>query len=302
MERIIIDTDPGTDDAFAIALAIKSSKFDILGITTVNGNCSLENGTNNAKYLVEMLNSSIPVYAGSENSLTLNNENATNVHGNNGMGGVKIPNVIKDNDNDVNAIDWLIQTVNNSPKEITVVAIGPLTNIAVAINRDKEFAKNIKKLVIMGGGKELGNITPWAEFNFYIDSVAANIVLNAGIDDVVIVPLNVTEKNILTNQRENKLLCIDNKIAKFLYDITRASSEFDRSQGFDGACIHDPVTIAYLIDKAVVKLYDVNMDVVVEGEKMGQCIFDESKVPNCKIALEIDDEKFFNMFFETVFK
>ena len=302
MERIIIDADPGTDDAFAIVLAAKSKDIQIEGITTVNGNCSLANATNNALNLIDMLDINVNVYEGSNQSLTLNRNDATDVHGNNGMGGVSLPNLMGRVNQDRSAIDFLIETVNNNPKQITVVAIGPLTNIALAIQKDSNFAKNIKSLVVMGGGKEAGNITQWAEFNFYIDGKAASIVLNSGIEDIVIIPLNVTEKNILTQQKENQLLSIDNKIAKFLYDITRASAKFDMEKGFEGACMHDPVTIAYLIDKEIVKLYDFHMDVITEGEMEGKCIFDDSKESNCRVALDIDSEKFFDMFFETVFK
>ena len=302
MERIIIDTDPGTDDAFAIILAAKEENIHIEGITTVNGNCSLENATNNALNLIDMLDmNNVEVYQGSDKSLTLNRNDATDVHGNNGMGGVSLPNLMDRVNQDKSAIDYLVETVNNNPKEITIVAIGPLTNIALAIQKDVNFAKNIKSLVIMGGGKDVGNITPWAEFNFYIDGKAANIVLNSGIEDIVIIPLNVTEKNILTQERENQLLSLDNEIAKFLYDITRASAKFDMEKGFEGACMHDPVTIAYLIDRKIVKLYDFHIDVITEGEMEGKCVFDDTKQNNCKMALEIDSDKFFDKFFEKVF-
>ncbi len=304
MQRIIIDTDPGTDDIFAMVLAIKSEEFKIEGITTVNGNCSLENATNNARYLLEMLKANINVYEGSDKPLKQNDANATNVHGSNGMGGVEIPKIENRSEmvKEKSAIDFLIDTVNNNPNEIVIVAVGPLTNIALAIKKNKDFASNIKKLVVMGGGKNLGNITPYAEFNFYIDPLAADIVLKAKIKEVVIVPLNVTHQNVLNDQRENYLKSVNTKLSNLLYDITRTSAKTYREQGFEGACIHDPVTIAYLIDNNILGLEETNIEIVTSGDRIGQCVFNSEKQPNCKIALEINTQKFYDMFFEKVFK
>ena len=165
MKKIIIDTDPGTDDFIAISLALKSNKFDVLGITTVEGNCSLDNATKNAFKTLNMCErDDIEVYKGLENDY-LGTLSATDVHGNNGMGGIEYTPINR-KENSIGAIDYLINTIKENPNEITIVALGPLTNIAACIENDKEFAKNVKELVIMGGSASYGNITPYAELNY----------------------------------------------------------------------------------------------------------------------------------------
>jgi len=143
MRRIIIDADPGVDDAFAIMLALKSDKLKIEAITTVAGNCSLDNATKNSLKILDLINrKDIPVYKGMDKALKKDNGNADYVHGNNGLGGIKYKPIIGTVE-DGHAVDYLIESVNGNPGEITIVAIGPLTNIASAINKDKNFAKNV---------------------------------------------------------------------------------------------------------------------------------------------------------------
>ena len=300
-ERIIIDADPGVDDAFAIMLAVNSNKFDIEGITTVTGNCDLENATNNTLKILDLSKeNNIKVYKGMSKSLSDDSVDATHVHGNNGLGGVVFEK-IKRTVEDKHAVDYLIETVNNSPHEITLVAIGPLTNIAEAINRDKNFANNIKKLVIMGGGDNVGNITPYAEFNFYKDPVAAKIVFENVKCDIVVIPLNASNMFPLTDVLENKLLNMNNEVAKFLYDITRQGAKFDRKTlNLGGLIINDPLTIVYLIDNSSLYLKKVNIDIVVDGERSGMSVITENNNSNISFAYSIVPDKCYKILFKNM--
>jgi len=153
LEKIIIDCDPGVDDFSAISLAVKSNRFNILGITTVAGNCSLENATNNAFKALNMVKrDDIPVYKGMDKSLLVEDVDATYVHGNNGLGGVNFSPIQRVPEKE-NAVDYLVRIAKEYPGEITLVPIGPLTNIAMAIKKDPKFTRNIKRVILMGGAE-----------------------------------------------------------------------------------------------------------------------------------------------------
>ena len=208
MRKIIIDCDPGSDDAFALALAIKSNVFDIRGITIVEGNVSLEDCARNTFKILNLCGKDdIPVYKGLK-SESNSSVDAMNVHGNNGLGGVEYEK-IRRRVKSMSAIDYLIEEVNSNPKEITVIALGALTNIAAAIKKDKLFAKNVQELVIMGGSSKEGNITPVAEFNFYKDPVAADIVLKTKFESILVFGWNVTTTMPLLKKYEKKLYSSD---------------------------------------------------------------------------------------------
>ncbi|MBR1539910.1 MAG: nucleoside hydrolase [Clostridia bacterium] len=309
MEKIIIDTDPGVDDVVAILFAVKSRQFDILGITTVNGNCSLENATRNALKTLEMAGeNNIPVYAGMDKALAFEGSDASHVHGTNGLGGVNVSDPIRKPEED-NAIDFLIKTVNENPGQITIVPIGPLTNIAKAVLKDANFAKNVKRLVIMGGSSERGNITPTAEFNFYKDPDAAKIVYEAGFKEIITVGLNVTRKVVLNSKLENFLLGKkEDELAKFLYDITRIGAEFDRkAEKVDGVIINDALTVAYLADNHLLELRDAFIEVSINPENIGQSIVDyefekSGRKSNAKMAYDVNITDTLKLIFQTIFE
>lgn len=300
-ERIIIDADPGVDDAFALMLAVNSNKFKIEGITTVAGNCDLKNATNNTFKILDLCkNNDFKVYKGMDKSLSDGSIDAAHVHGNNGLGGIIFEKSKRKPEN-IDGVDYLIEAVNNNPREITLIALGPLTNIAEAINRNENFANNIKKLVIMGGGDNLGNITPYAEFNFYKDPVAAKIVFEKLKCEIVVVPLNVTHKFPLTYELEENLKNMNNEVATFLYDITRQGAKFDREQlHLAGLIINDPITIIYLLDNSSLKLKKVNIDIVVNGERSGMSNIEENINSNISFAYDIDSEKCYKILFKNI--
>lgn len=298
MRKIIIDADPGTDDFIAISLALKSEKFDVLGITTVEGNCSLENATKNAFKALNMCDrDDIEVYKGLKND-NLETQNANDVHGNNGLGGIEYTSIDR-KENKKSAIDFLIQTVNENPGQITIVALGPLTNIAECIRRDKEFANNVGSLLIMGGSASYGNITPFAEFNFYKDPYSVENVLQANFNNILIFGWDVTTKMPLLEKYEKILNNSEKVLPKFIYDITRTTVVHDKSS-YGGAVISDPLLVAYLIDNSVVQLKPANVKITTSGNQSGKSIVEFVNNSNIKFATSVDRDKFYDILFKVI--
>ena len=298
MKRIIIDADPGTDDFIAISLALKSEQFDVLGITTVEGNCSLESATKNAFKTLNMCDrDDIEVYKGLKND-NLETKNANDVHGNNGLGGIKYQ-PIERKENDKSAIDFLIDTVNENPGEITIVALGPLTNIAECIRRDKDFANNVKSLLVMGGSASYGNITPVAEFNFYKDPYSVETVLKSAFKEILIFGWDITTKMPLLEQYEEMLKNSEKELPKFIYDITRTTVVHDKPL-YGGAVISDPLLLAYLLDNNLVELKPANVRMVLSGLESGRSIVEFTDNSNIKFATSVDSDKFYNILFNSI--
>ncbi len=225
-QKIIIDTDPGKDDALAIIFAEKSGQFEILALTTVAGNSSIENVTKNAKYILKFLNSNISLYSGEKSS---NKKLDSVIQGKNGLEG--ITNNLKTNlTND--AVEKILELIEKNPYEITIVAIGPLTNIAKAIQKSPEIMKKIKRIAIMGGALNVnGNKTKYSEFNFFADSFAAKIVLDFPIEKIL-VSLDVCNKIILQISDFEKIF--NNKIRKFCLKIMKDYIPYIlKEEGFD---------------------------------------------------------------------
>ncbi len=309
MEKIIIDTDPGIDDFAAILFAVDSKKFDILGITTVTGNCSLENATRNCLKALELSEENdIKVYKGASEPLSPETKgvSGTNVHGENGFSNVEysVSRATEEKD----GVDFLIETVNKYPGEITLVPIGPLTNIALAIKKDENFAKNVKRVVLMGGGENKFNITKNAEFNFYKDPLSAKIVFEAGFKEIVMIGLDVTTKVVLNSSLEKFLLDKNTELSRFWYDISRNGANFDRQNaGTDGSIINDSLTIGYLLDESLLKLKDAFVEISLEKENLGQSIvynnyLEMNKLPNARVAYDVNSSEFLKLLFKTIFK
>jgi len=300
MNRIIIDADPGVDDTFAILLAAKSPLIDLLGVTIVAGNCGLENGIRNAFKILDMCDKPyIPVYKGESESLEDRDITADYVHGQNGFGDLQYEPIMRGTSGD--AVEYLIKTINDNPKQIDVVAVGPLTNIALAIMRDENFAKNIKSLLIMGSSKVRGNVTPYAEFNFYKDPHAAKVVFESDIKDIKVFGLNVTRKTTLKKEQEDYMKNSDNELANTLYKITRMGAEFDRKCGLDGLTLNDPVPIAYLIENNVVQMMKCDIEIIIEGERIGRSKVTLNENGKHNMAYDVDVELFDEILFETLF-
>src|SRR5271165_6432610 len=223
-QRIIIDTDPGVDDALAILLALRSPEFKVEAITPVAGNVPLEFTLANALRLVEIAGrTDVPVAAGASHPLVRRLITADYVHGNNGLGGVEFP-LPRIKPVSETAAEIIRRIVRSSPGEISIVAVGPLTNVATALRADPDLAPMIRSIVLMGGSLSGGNITPAAEFNFYVDPEAARIVFDAGVP-LTMVGLDVTRQVLLTDEHINALAAGKNPASQAAARIMRATME-----------------------------------------------------------------------------
>ena len=264
--RVIIDTDPGVDDALALLLAMRSPELKIEGITPVAGNVPLELGLPNALRMVEIAGrADIPVAAGAKVPLLRRLVTATYAHGENGLGGAVFPEP-QLTPIAIPAAEFIREVVRKYPGEITLITIGPLTNIATALNADPTLGSQIKGLVMMGGSLSGGNITPAAEFNIYVDPEAARIVFQSGIP-ITMVGLDVTRKTSLTDDHVRALEAHDNPVSQAAAKIARNAINHNREQGFlVGPNMHDSLAVAAFLDPTLLKLKDYYVDVETAGE------------------------------------
>lgn len=248
-KQIIIDTDPGQDDAVAILLALASpAELDVLGIVAVAGNVGLHHNANNALKIVELAGKTVPVYAGCSRPMRRQLVTAEHVHGETGLNGPDLP-APKLPLQQQHGVDYLIDTLMAAPaKTITLCTLGPLTNIAMALVKQPAIAERIAEIVMMGGAYfEVGNITPTAEFNIYVDPDAADIVLRSGVP-ITMLPLDVTHQIQSTPDRLKAILGLGNNTGKAVYEMLTFSEGFDlQKYGWTGAPLHDPTVIAYLL-------------------------------------------------------
>ena len=264
--RVIIDTDPGVDDALALLLAMRSPELKIEAITPVAGNVPLELTLPNALRMVEIAGrTDIPVAVGAKTPLLRRLVTAAYAHGENGLGGAVFPEP-KIKPIAEPAAKFISQMVRKYPGEITLITIGPLTNIATALNMDSELARLVKSLVMMGGSLSGGNITPAAEFNVYVDPEAARIVFQSGIP-ITMVGLDVTRKTSLTDEHVRILDAGQNPVSQAAAKIARNAINHNREQGFlVGPNMHDSLAVAGFLDPSLLKLQDYYVDVETTGE------------------------------------
>jgi len=264
--RVIIDTDPGVDDALALLLAMRSPELRIEAITAVAGNVPLELTLPNALRMVEIAGrTDIPVAAGAKAPLLRRLVTAAYAHGENGLGGAVFPeprtHPVKEPASEV-----IRQIARKFPGEVTLLTIGPLTNIATALKMDPEVAGMIRALVMMGGSLSGGNITPAAEFNIYVDPEAARIVFQSGIP-ITMVGLDVTRKTSLTEEHLLQLQAGQNPISQAAATIARNAIEHNRERGFEvGPNMHDSLAIAGFLQPSLMKLKEYYVDVETTGE------------------------------------
>jgi inosine-uridine nucleoside N-ribohydrolase len=264
--RVVIDTDPGVDDAFALLLAMRSPELKIEGITAVAGNVPLELTLPNALRMVEIAGrDDIPVAAGAKSPLLRRLVTATYAHGENGLGGAVFPEP-KRKAIPEPAADFIRQTVRKYPGEITLLTIGPLTNVATALNSDSHLAHMVRGLVMMGGSLSGGNITPAAEFNIYVDPEAARIVFQSGIP-ITMVGLDVTRKTSLTDDHVKTLEAAQNPVSQAAATIARNAIKHNQERGFlSGPNMHDSLAVASFLDPSILQFQDYYVDVETTGE------------------------------------
>ena len=300
-QRIIIDTDPGIDDALAFLLALASPEIKLEALTTTQGNVTLAKATRNALSILELARAShIPVLQGSLLPLVQPLRASPDVHGESGIGNSTLPEprakVLPGH-----AVDYLIESILSQPNEITIFPIGPLTNIAMAIRKERRFAKAVKELVIMGGAiQDGGNMTPLAEFNIYVDPHAAHIVFHSGIP-ITLIPLDVTQKCLLKQEHVDRLLKINSPISRFISDAMSVYLEASYARGFNGSALHDPLTLATILAPELLTLKEYYVDVDISGGvSMGNTfadIYNVAKKPaNMKVAMDVRNNEFIELF------
>jgi purine nucleosidase len=307
-KRLIIDTDPGIDDALAILLALASPELKLEGLSVVHGNCSMAQGVTNALSVLELTGrEDIPVYQGCELPLVQPSLLAPETHGNTGLGYAQLPPPTTE-PAPSHAVDFLVESTLSAPGEITIVAVGPLTNLALAIRREPEIVEAVREVIIMGGAiRHEGNTTPLAEFNTFVDPHAAHIVYHSGMP-ITLTPLDVTYKCILTPEDVQRLLELDHPIAEFIADATRFYMEFhDDYQKIAGCVINDPLALALAYAPKLVDVEEHYVDVdIAGGVSMGNTFADfyrmEEKPANMNVALGVRPRDFIELFLDRIEK
>ena len=326
-EKFIIDADTGSDDAVAILMALRDPRIEVLGITIVSGNVPLNQGIINTLSTAELCEKNIKVFAGSDKPLsreyrevvsleefsnhvkTLSSDSvsAQCVHGIDGMGDIGIvPSNYTYEDQD--AIEYLVESFNNNPNEITLVTLGPLTNIAKAIQKDSSIIKKIKHCYVMGGTSDgTGNVSAAAEYNIWVDPEAAKIVFNSGMQITMVGWDNSYKYAMLKDSEIKDLKSLNSKYADFCVDIQKTLTELTfTTYGFYGFDLPDPITMAIAIDNNII-VESQQLHVLVDtrdGITRGQTIVDyfnaEKGIQNIRVVTKYDKNKFTNLLSELV--
>ena len=299
--KIILDVDPGIDDAMAIALASKWPNVELLGLTTVAGNLPLEKTTSNACKILNLLSEKCKVYPGMKEPLTRELHTAEHIHGPTGLGYADLPEASEYIDQK-HAVDFIIEQIKKYPGEVRIIAVGPLTNIAMAIKKDPSIVEKVNGIYVMGGAVfTQGNVTPSAEFNIYVDPESAQIVFNCGAE-VTLVGLDVTLKALLTREHLEILRLKGGTVGQSIADMTDFYLErYKDHNKLIGCALHDPLAVGVALDESLVKKELFFVGVETKGEyTRGATIGDTHKrfghKPNIYVCTEVDAERFLSLF------
>ena len=303
-KKIILDCDPGHDDAVAIMLAAAHDDIEILGITCVAGNATLENTKKNALKVCSLIGKTqIPIFSGADKPLNFDLVTAEHVHGKSGLDTDGNPIEILDGYTveEMHAVDFIIDTCHQQKEPIYLCPVGPLTNIALALKKDPAIKSKIKEIVFMGGAAMcLGNITPAAEFNIYVDPHAANIVLNSGVKTVMF-GLDVTHKVNVNDKIIEDIKNNGNKSSILFADLMNFYSKTHRRVfNIDESPLHDPCVIGYLIDENIFSGKFVNVQVeensfLTRGKTVTDWVNVTERQPNCNVMVNANSDKFFSI-------
>ncbi|MBR2688348.1 MAG: nucleoside hydrolase [Aquamicrobium sp.] len=303
--KIIIDTDPGQDDAVAILLALASPELDVVGITAVAGNVPLQLTEKNALKICELAGRrDVKVFSGAIRPLVRQLVTAEHVHGKTGLDGPDLPEPTMKLQ-EQHAVDFIVETLmREEPGTITLCPLGPLTNVALALVREPRIAPRIKEIVLMGGGFfEGGNVTPAAEFNIYVDPHAADVVFRSGVP-IVVMPLDVTHKALTTARRVEAFRKMGSKVGDATAALLDFFERFDEEKyGTDGGPLHDPCVIAYLLKPDLFKGRHCNVSVETASDlTMGMTVIDwwgvTDRPKNATVMRDIDSDGFFALLTE----
>lgn len=314
-KKVIFDTDPGIDDAMAILFAHTSGKIDLLGITTVFGNATIENATRNALYLKQRFAIPATICEGASTPLVVPaGEPTTFVHGQNGLGDIELPDSLLIKADTRSACDFIIETVRNNPNEVTLVAVGRLTNLALAIQKAPDIVALVKEVVVMGGAfghnGHTGNVSPYAEANIIGDPHAADLVFIQQWP-VTVVGLDVTQQSIMSNAYVQKLREQSDIYGDFIYQISRFYSDFHKqSVGLDGFYVHDSSAVAYVLAPELFNVQQGPIRVVCEGPAIGMSLCKTDKKafpvdgwqdkPRQQVCIDVDSQGLLDLYFNTL--
>ena len=304
--KIIIDTDPGQDDAVAILLALASpDEIDLLGVVAVAGNVPLPLTQKNARIICELAGRpDMPVFAGCDAPMSRKLVTAEHVHGKTGLDGPQLPEPTMPLQGK-HGVDFIIETLRAEPaRTVTLVPIGPLTNIAVAFERAPDIIERVQEIVLMGGAYfEVGNITPAAEFNIYVDPEAAEIVFKSGVK-LTVMPLDVTHKALTSAEWINDIKALGTEVGRMVAEWTDFFERFDTEKyGSKGAPLHDPCTIAYLIQPDLFEGRFINVEIETKSElTLGMTVADwwrvSGRAENAMFMGSVDAKGFFDLLTE----
>ena len=303
-EKIILDCDPGHDDAVAIMLAAINPKIDLLGITVVAGNQKLEKTVNNALKVCNHLNLNVPVYSGMSRPMIREQLIADDIHGETGLDG-PVFEELRIKAEKEHAVNFIIDTLMSSDEKITLVPTGPLTNIGMAMRLEPEIIDKIKRIVLMGGSYQLGNMTPAAEFNILADPDAAHVVFSSGVK-LVMMGLDLTRQASATKEVVEKIESLHNKASQLFVDLMKFFAASQKNVfGWEAPPVHDPTTIAYIIDPECIEVKPMFCEIELWSERSyGRTLCDYfgilKKEPNVDVAVKLDFDRFWNLIYENL--
>lgn len=304
-QKIIIDTDPGQDDAVAILLALASPEIEVLGVVAVAGNVPLALTEVNARKIVELAGrADVPVFAGCDRPLARDLVTAEHVHGKTGLDGIDLPEPALPLQ-EQHGVEFIIQTLRQEAAgSVTLVPIGPLTNIAEAFRRAPDIIGRVQRIVLMGGAYfEVGNITPAAEFNIYVDPEAAAEVFASGVP-IVMMPLDVTHKALTSRAWIEGMRALPGRCGPAVASWTDFFERYDREKyGSSGAPLHDPCTIAWLLRPDLFEGREINVEIETEGKfTTGMTVADwwrvSGRTPNALFIRDVDRDGMFALLTE----
>jgi inosine-uridine nucleoside N-ribohydrolase len=301
---ILLDCDPGHDDAIALLLALASPELELLGVTTVAGNQTLEKTTANALRVLEFVGrGDVPVAAGADRPLSRELFIAAYVHGESGLDGPELPPPQGDPVPE-HAVDFLAAAILGADRPVTLVPVGPLTNVALLLARYPEVAGNVERIVLMGGAIAEGNVTPAAEFNIYVDPEAAWRVFHSGVP-VTMIGLDVTHKALMVDAHAERLRAAGDagRMVAELYDFFIGYHR--RTYGQEGAPIHDAVAVAQVLRRGIVETLHRHVDVDCESQLCrGRTVVDlwhrTENEPNADVGVDIDGDAFLELLCERI--